>query len=55
MHTSKLKNCTREEKFDVVHVHTPVASFITRLALETRSNKNDIVFVMDFIFIKVRH
>ena len=35
----QIKELQEKEKFDVVHVHTPVASFITRLALKNKAIK----------------
>lgn len=35
----QIKELQDKEKFDVVHVHTPVASFITRLALKNKAIK----------------
>lgn len=39
---SQIKELQRRESFDIVHVHTPVASFITRLAL--RNEKVKVVY-----------
>ena len=35
----QMKKLISEEKYDIVHVHTPVASFITRLALKKKNIK----------------
>lgn len=35
----QIKRLQKKEKFDVVHVHTPVASFVTRLALRNENIK----------------
>lgn len=35
----QIKKLQEKEKFDIVHVHTPIASFITRLALKNQNIK----------------
>ena len=32
--TSRIRNLTQENGYDIVHVHTPVAAFVTRFALD---------------------
>jgi glycosyltransferase involved in cell wall biosynthesis len=35
----KIKRILKEEKYDIVHVHTPIASFITRLSIALMGKK----------------
>lgn len=35
----QIKELYNKEKFDIVHVHTPVASFVTRLSLKSKETK----------------
>ena len=52
----RVKEVVLEEQYDIVHVHTPVAAFITRLALR-KAEKNGrpklYTQLTDFIFIRV--
>ena len=48
----KIKKLVSEEKYDLVHVHTPVASFLTRLACRNIPNLKVIYTVHGFHFFK---
>ncbi|WP_052422072.1 glycosyltransferase [Paenibacillus sp. FSL P4-0081] len=50
---SNLKRSFLQEKIDVVHVHTPVASVLGRIAAKFARVPTIIYTAMDFIFIKV--
>jgi glycosyltransferase involved in cell wall biosynthesis len=40
MMAERIRNLTRENKYDIVHVHTPVAAFVTRLGLDSLRHKH---------------
>jgi glycosyltransferase involved in cell wall biosynthesis len=42
--TSRIRELVREGRYDIVHVHTPVASFVTRLALRRLDSRPKIVY-----------
>lgn len=48
----KLKNIINLEKYDLVHTHTPVASFLTRLACKNAPNTKILYTVHGFHFYK---
>ena len=48
----EIKKLQQEEKYDIVHVHTPVASFLTRLALKDSSNLKMVYTCHGFHFYK---
>ena len=47
-----IKKLQQEEKYDIVHVHTPVASFVTRLALRKEKNLKIVYTCHGFHFYK---
>ena len=48
----EIKKLQQEEKYDIVHVHTPVASFVTRLALKNEKNLKIVYTCHGFHFYK---
>ena len=48
----KIKKIYRENKYDIVHVHTPVAAFLTRLALRKENGVKVIYTAHGFHFYK---
>lgn len=48
----QIKELQRKEKYDIVHVHTPVAAFITRLALRNEKNVKIVYTAHGFHFYK---
>ena len=49
---NEIKKIQEEEKYDIVHVHTPVASFVSRLALRKEKNLKIIYTCHGFHFYK---
>lgn len=48
----ELKEINKKNKYDIVHVHTPVASFVTRLALRKEKNLKMVYTCHGFHFYK---
>lgn len=48
----EIKRLQQKEKYDIVHVHTPVASFVTRLALKNDKNLKIVYTCHGFHFYK---
>ena len=48
----EIKRLQQEEQYDIVHVHTPVASFVTRLALKNEKNLKLVYTCHGFHFYK---